>query len=149
MPRRPAQCQGRVRTIMPMNQSHSWVRIRDIEPNSRPVNCGHRSYAITKYMLDNDISGHVERTGSYLVSKLEALKSTLPAINHVRGKGLLLAVAFNSDIAEKVALDCLQNGLIVNNVRPGAIRLAPSLLVTEAECDEAVSIIANAVRSVS
>jgi 4-aminobutyrate aminotransferase-like enzyme len=48
-----------------------------------------------------------------------------------------------------VTLDCLANGLIVNNVRPNAVRLAPPLTVSEAEVDEAVGIIENAIARAS
>ena len=34
---------------------------------------------------------------------------------------------------------CLERGLVVNAVTPTALRLAPSLLVTDAEIDEAVA----------
>ena len=101
--------------------------------------------AVTKYMIETDMPARVEKVGAYLRSKLEALAGKLPAVLGVRGKGLLLAVALNADVSEKVVLDCLANGLIVNNVRPNAVRLAPPLTVTEAECDEAVAIIEQAV----
>ncbi len=97
--------------------------------------------AVTRYMLETNMPARVERTGAYLTAKLEALKKTIPALTEVRGRGLLLAVAFDRDLAERATLDCLEAGLIVNNVRSNAIRLAPPLTVTESECDEAVAII--------
>ncbi|HLF78717.1 MAG TPA: aspartate aminotransferase family protein [Dehalococcoidia bacterium] len=104
------------------------------------------AYAITKYMLERDLASRVEKTSAYLRSKLDGMKGRLAGYDHVRGKGLLLAVGLNGDLAEKVVRDSLENGLIVNNVRPNAVRLAPSLLVSEAECDEAVSILEAAIR---
>ena len=101
--------------------------------------------AVTRYMLETDLPARVEKTGGYLWRKLESLKPKLPVVTGVRGKGLLLAVGLSSDLAEKVVLDCLANGLIVNNVRPNAVRLAPPLVVSEAECDEAVSILEGAI----
>ena len=63
----------------------------------------------------------------------------------MRGKGLLLAVAFSGDIAEKDVLDCLSNGLIGNNVRPNAFRLAPPLTVSNEEIDEGLRILEAAI----
>ncbi|HLF70802.1 MAG TPA: aspartate aminotransferase family protein [Dehalococcoidia bacterium] len=100
--------------------------------------------AVTNYMIEMDLPSQVEKLSAYLVERLEALKSSSKLVNNVRGKGLLLAVALNADAAEKVVLDCLEHGLIVNNVRPNAVRLAPPLTVSEAEIDEAVGIIAGA-----
>ena len=42
-----------------------------------------------------------------------------------------------------MAAAALDAGLLVNAVRPDAIRLAPSLLVSDAEIDEAVAILAT------
>jgi acetylornithine/N-succinyldiaminopimelate aminotransferase len=100
--------------------------------------------AVTRYLLENDMPSRVAAVSAYLVGKLEALRKRYPVITEVRGKGLLLAIGFDRDIAERVTQESLQNGLIANNVRPNAMRLAPPLTVTEAECDEAVSIIERA-----
>ena len=97
--------------------------------------------AVTRFMLENDMPALVTKTGAYLTAKLEALKSRFSFVTGVRGKGLLLALGFDHDIAERVTMESLRQGLIVNNVRPNAIRLAPPLTVTETECDEAVGII--------
>src|SRR3972149_5455213 len=101
--------------------------------------------AATRWRRRRALPARVEKPGGYLWRKLESLKPKLPVVTGVRGKGLLLAVGLSSDLAEKVVLDCLANGLIVNNVRPNAVRLAPPLVVSEAECDEAVSILEGAI----
>ena len=101
--------------------------------------------AVTNYMLENDLATRVEKVGDYLKGKLEGLGSSYPVVTGARGKGLLLAVSFSSDIAEKVTFDCLSNGLIVNNVRPNAVRLAPPLTVSNEEVDEALQIIEKAI----
>jgi 4-aminobutyrate aminotransferase-like enzyme len=51
--------------------------------------------------------------------------------------------------AKAVADACLEAGLIVNAVTPTALRLAPSLLVTDDEIDEAVGVLASLLTSVS
>jgi acetylornithine/N-succinyldiaminopimelate aminotransferase len=107
------------------------------------------AYAITNYMLKNDLASQVEKSSSYLVSRLESMRDTLPVVTGVRGKGLLLAVALERDIAERVVLESLEEGLIVNNVRPNAIRLAPALTITQAESDEAVSKLSKAISRAS
>jgi acetylornithine/N-succinyldiaminopimelate aminotransferase len=104
------------------------------------------AYAITKFMLENDLPSKVAKTGAYLRTRLEAMSGRVPGYDHVRGKGLLLAVGLKSDVSDKVVRESLENGLIVNNVRPNAVRLAPALTVSEAECDEAVSILEAAIR---
>ncbi|MPZ48992.1 MAG: acetylornithine/succinylornithine family transaminase [Dehalococcoidia bacterium] len=105
------------------------------------------AYAVTKYMLENDMPARVARLSDYFFDKLETLQSSQPLISGVRGKGLLLAIGLTKDVAERVTMECLSNGLIVNNVRPNAVRLAPPLTVSEAEIDEAVAVIETALAS--
>jgi acetylornithine/N-succinyldiaminopimelate aminotransferase len=46
-----------------------------------------------------------------------------------------------------VAQAALDQGLVVNAVTPTALRLAPSLLITDDEIDEAVAILADVLQS--
>lgn len=67
----------------------------------------------------------------------EAL-STLDGVRSVRGRGLLLAAVLDEDRAAEVAAGCLEAGLIVNAVRPDAIRFAPPLSISAVEVEQAV-----------
>ena len=72
-----------------------------------------------------------------------------PASSRYAGLGLLLAAELADGIdAKDVAQRCMDAGLIVNAVTGSALRLAPSLLVTDAEIDEAVEILADGPRRV-
>jgi acetylornithine/N-succinyldiaminopimelate aminotransferase len=104
--------------------------------------------AVTQYMLETNMPARVEQLGDYLYAKLQGLRETHAGVDQVRGKGLLLAVGLKSESAERLTLECLQQGLIVNQVRPNAIRLTPPLTVSEAEVDEAVAIIDKAMGAV-
>jgi acetylornithine/N-succinyldiaminopimelate aminotransferase len=69
----------------------------------------------------------------------------LDGIVDVRGAGLLLAAELGEGRdAKAVAQHCLEAGLIVNAVTPTALRLAPPLLVSDGEIDEALEILAGA-----
>jgi acetylornithine/succinyldiaminopimelate/putrescine aminotransferase len=105
--------------------------------------------AVTNYMIENDLASRVEKVGTYLQEKLAGFGSKYPLVTGCRGKGLLLAMTLNQDIADKIVLECLENGLIVNNVRPNAVRLAPPLTVENAEVDKALGIIENAIAKLS
>jgi len=105
--------------------------------------------AVTNYMIETNLAERVTKVGDYVLKKLDGWKNSMPVVTGARGKGLLLAVAFNQDIAEKVVLDCLSNGLIVNNVRPNAVRLAPPLTVSNEEMDEGLAILEKAIAKAS
>jgi acetylornithine/N-succinyldiaminopimelate aminotransferase len=100
-------------------------------------------------MLENNLAARVEKVGGYLQDKLAGLGSKYPLVTGCRGKGLLLAMTLSQDVADKIVLDCLENGLIVNNVRANAVRLAPPLTVENHEVDKALGIIENAVAKLS
>jgi acetylornithine aminotransferase/acetylornithine/N-succinyldiaminopimelate aminotransferase len=72
----------------------------------------------------------------------------LPAVVAVRGEGLMRAVELEIE-AGPVAAECLARGLLVNAVRPTAIRLLPPLVVSDAEIDAAVEILGAAIAAVA
>jgi len=97
--------------------------------------------ATVKYIIDHDIPGKVSQVGNYFIGKLESLKRRFGFITQVRGRGLLIAVEFNSEIAQEVVMACLDKGLLVNKVKPNALRFMPPLIITEKEVDKAIGIL--------
>jgi acetylornithine aminotransferase len=79
-------------------------------------------------LLDNVVA-----VGSHLRDGIEKLDH--PLVTGVRGRGLLLAIALAEPVASKVAARALEAGFVVNDVQPDAIRLAPPLILTEADAD--------------
>ncbi|HUH08663.1 MAG TPA: aminotransferase class III-fold pyridoxal phosphate-dependent enzyme, partial [Egibacteraceae bacterium] len=53
-----------------------------------------------------------------------------------RGRGLLQALVLSQPVSSAVQAAALDAGLIVNAVAPDAIRLAPPLIIDEADLDE-------------
>jgi acetylornithine/N-succinyldiaminopimelate aminotransferase len=88
-------------------------------------------------MEAEDVCGRATRAGSRLTAGLAAL----PGVVSVRGAGLLLAAQLAQPQAKEIAAAALDAGLLVNPVRPDALRLAPPLLVSEAELDAALDIL--------
>ncbi|MDO5629214.1 MAG: acetylornithine transaminase [Mobilicoccus sp.] len=54
-------------------------------------------------------------------------------ITEVRGRGLLIGIGLAEPVAAEVARSALEEGFIVNPVRPDTVRLAPPLIVTAEE----------------
>ncbi|MFC1860438.1 aspartate aminotransferase family protein [Chloroflexota bacterium] len=107
------------------------------------------AYATVKYVIDNDIPGNARRMGNYFLSKLDGLKQKYDFITDVRGRGLLIAIEFNSDIGQEVLMACLEGGLLVNRVKPNALRFMPPLIIGNQEVDEAIDILDNKLSSVT
>jgi len=101
------------------------------------------AYATLKYVIENDIPANARRVGQYLVKGLEKLEEKYSFVIEVRGRGLLLAMEFDKEIAESVVMGCIENGLLVNRLKPTAIRFVPPLIITESDIDEALGILDN------
>ena len=71
-------------------------------------------------------------------SRLNELMSNHEFITEIRGMGLLWAVEFNSDMTPDVITASNEAGLLMNPMRPNAVRLMPPLTVSKEEIDEAV-----------
>lgn len=105
-----------------------------------PLACA-AAYATVKFIIENDVTGNAERVGQYLKNRLEELKTEFDFIVEVRGRGFLQAMQFNKDIADGVVMACLQKGLLVNRVKPNALRFIPPLIIGEKEVDRAMEIL--------
>ena len=93
--------------------------------------------AVLQVMQREDVCTRATTQGE----RLRAALAQQPGIAGVRGLGLLLAAELERPVAKEVASDALEAGLVVNAVTASAIRLAPSLLVTNDELEEAVTIL--------
>jgi acetylornithine/N-succinyldiaminopimelate aminotransferase len=112
-----------------------------------PVACA-AGYATLKFIIDNDVAGNARRVGRYFTSGLERLKRKFQFITDVRGRGLLLAMEFSSDIAQSVVMACLDRGLLVNRLKPNALRFMPPLIIGKGEVDEALGILDKALATI-
>ena len=99
------------------------------------------AYATLKFVIDNDIPGKARQVGEYLRSRLEELKAKFDFVAQVRGRGLLQAVEFTRDIGDSLVSACLERGMLVNRLKPNALRLMPPLIIGEEEVDEATEIL--------
>ncbi len=112
-----------------------------------PLACA-AAYATLKFILDNDIAGNARKVGQYLIDGLGGLKQKHQFITDVRGRGLLVAMEFNSDIAESLVTACIEKGLLVNRLKPNALRFMPPLIIGNDEVDKALGILDKALSSI-
>jgi acetylornithine/N-succinyldiaminopimelate aminotransferase len=94
-------------------------------------------------MEAEDVCSRALEKGRRLALGLQAL----PGVLAVRGSGLLLAAQLRTPQAPEVVAAALTRGLLVNAVRPDAVRLAPPLLVRDDEIDRALAILRESLES--
>ena len=103
-----------------------------------PVSCA-AGLATLNTILTENLVTDVEKKGQLFKTLLEH-----PAIKQVRGKGLMLAVEFDSYETNKRIIDaCIADGIITDWFLhcSNSMRIAPPLIITEEEIKEACRII--------
>lgn len=105
-----------------------------------PVCCA-ASYAQINELLDRDLASNADTMGEYFKYKLKGL----PHVKEVRGKGLLVGVEFDCDIALDVKHKCFDRKLLITAIGKNVIRMVPPLILNEKDCDKAFEIIKAAV----
>jgi acetylornithine/N-succinyldiaminopimelate aminotransferase len=86
--------------------------------------------------------------GEHLLDRLNQLKSRFSFITDARGKGLLAALEFDSDISGQVLTNANQAGVLLNGVKPNAVRFMPPLTITLEEIDQGVGRLEEALKKI-
>jgi acetylornithine aminotransferase len=89
--------------------------------------------------IDDELLARVRARGEQITATL----ATLPGVVEVRGAGLLVGARLDRPAA-LVVDSCREQGLLVLSAGPDVLRLAPALVVGEAEVDEALDVISGA-----
>jgi 4-aminobutyrate aminotransferase len=110
--------------------------------------------AVLDYLRDRDLQANARAVGARLRAGLEALAARHPAVGDVRGKGLMLALELvapggktpDAAAAARVQEAARQGGLLVGKggLYGNVLRIAPPLVLTEAEADEGLEVLAAA-----
>ncbi|HEV8637668.1 MAG TPA: aspartate aminotransferase family protein [Chloroflexota bacterium] len=105
---------------------------------------GAAGVATVRTVLRDKLHLNAAEVGAYFLGKLEELRKKDARIVATRGKGLMLAFDLAEDVAPALVNAALGRGLILNATGPRTIRMVPPLILTKAEVDEALQIIADA-----
>ncbi|MCH8613189.1 acetylornithine transaminase [Arsenicicoccus dermatophilus] len=100
-----------------------------------PLACA-AALAVLDTVAGEDLLARATATGDHLGRALLGLGH--PAVTEVRGVGLLRAVGLADERSTEVTAGLQGAGVIVNPVRPDALRLAPPLILTTDQADELV-----------
>jgi acetylornithine aminotransferase len=80
---------------------------------------------------------HVRTAGERLASAVTSWD--LPLVDHVRGRGLLRAIVLRAPVAKHAEAAIRERGALVNAVSADALRLAPPLVITDAELSDGLT----------
>jgi acetylornithine/succinyldiaminopimelate/putrescine aminotransferase len=105
--------------------------------------------ATLEVLSDGKTLPRARAAAARLRAGLDALREKHPEqIEQVRGLGLLLGVVMkDAGRAQAVAAAALAQGLLINVTAERVLRIAPPLVVTDAEIDEALAILGRVLAS--
>lgn len=92
--------------------------------------------AAIDFIESKKILKKVEKQSAFLIQEL----ALIPGIKEVRGAGLLIGIELEKLKASEVADLLLKEGVLVNAANPTTIRIAPALIVTDAQISKFLSI---------
>lgn len=93
-----------------------------------------------------DLVGNAARRGEQLREGILSLGS--PLVAEVRGRGLLLGIGLIAPVAPRLVAEALDRGLIINAPNDESIRLAPPLIIGDAEIDRFLTLFAASMLAV-
>jgi predicted acetylornithine/succinylornithine family transaminase len=95
-----------------------------------------------------EMLSQIETLGHSLKAALASLKSEFPQIVEIRGKGLICGIALNDQlVASRVVALAAEQGLIVAGAGANTVRLLPPYIIEEKHIQEAVGMLAKALRA--
>ena len=92
--------------------------------------------AAIEFIESKKILAKVEKQGAHLMQEL----ALIPGVKEVRGAGLLLGIELESLKASDVSDAMRNSGVLVNAANATTIRIAPALIVTDAQIDKFISL---------
>ena len=92
--------------------------------------------AAIEFIESKKILAKVERQGAHLMQEL----ALIPGVKEVRGAGLLLGIELESLKASDVSDAMRSAGVLVNAANATTIRIAPALIVTDAQINKFISL---------
>lgn len=92
--------------------------------------------AAIKFIETTGVLTKVEKQGAHLMQEL----AVIPGVAEVRGAGLLLGIELSDHKAADIANSLREQGVLVNAANATTIRIAPALIVTEAQIKKFIAI---------
>ena len=106
------------------------------------------AFGSTRYIIDNNIPARAKEMGAILMEGLNNLRSKFNFISDIRGMGLLIAVEFDNEISADILSKSNKEGLLLNAVKPNAIRIMPPLTISSSEINQGVECLESVFRTV-
>ncbi|SFK72516.1 acetylornithine/N-succinyldiaminopimelate aminotransferase [Paenibacillus sp. 1_12] len=103
--------------------------------------------AVVQELIRLELPLNAEQQGCYILERLHQIADQYN-LQHIRGKGLLLAFDLPEAVGPELVAACLQVGLLINAPNPLTIRLMPPLIVSKTDIDSMFDLLCCAMDSI-
>jgi L-lysine 6-transaminase len=105
---------------------------------------------ILEVIEEDDLIEHAATVGRYLLDRLRELEASSAWIRGTRGRGLMCAFDLPNAAFRDVVLErCMRDGVIILGCGTRSVRFRSPLTITEAQVDQGLDVLSQAVRSVA
>jgi acetylornithine aminotransferase len=101
--------------------------------------CTAAALAVLKTLAEDDLITRADVLGKTISQGVEAIGH--PLVDHVRGRGLLRGIVLTAAKGKAVEAAARDAGFLVNAAAPDVVRLAPPLVVTDAQIDAFLTVL--------
>lgn len=102
---------------------------------ANPVVCAGANYVLDTITADGFLD-EVNKKGAYIEDKVSKFEN----VKNVRRMGLMIGIELESGNAHDIAVNCVENGLLIITAKD-LLRMLPPLVITYDEIDEALKIL--------
>lgn len=104
-----------------------------------PLACA-AARATLKAMIDDDLPAQAARKGTYIMEQLAA--RNLSKVREIRGRGLLIGLELKERV-QPTLVALMERGVLALPAGPNVLRLLPPLIISDAEIDQVITIVAE------
>ncbi len=104
--------------------------------------------ATLRVIEEEKLVENAARVGAILAQGLEALRQKCGLVTEIRARGLMIGVDLAKPVAGQVKSECAQRGLLIITVGDQMLRLLPPLVLSEAQADKGLAILAGVLAEV-
>jgi len=108
-----------------------------------PLACAAVSKVIDLFE-EQDVLANVNRVGAYLEKRLNELAAEFSCVETRRGAGLMQGLVFGCSVGD-IITEAMERGLVLINAGTDIIRFVPSLVITEENVDDMITILRESI----
>jgi acetylornithine/N-succinyldiaminopimelate aminotransferase len=108
-----------------------------------PLACAAVSKVIDLFR-EQDVLINVNRVGAYLEKRLDEIAAEFSCVETRRGVGLMQGLVFDRPVGD-IITEAMERGLVLINAGTNIIRFVPSLVITEENVDDMITILRESI----